>query len=195
MIAASTAATVATSVVIPIVVAAITAGATLLLTRASEATDRRRDRYADAVTALVAWVEFPYRVRRRTDDTPSTLAALAARGHDLQERLACHQAWIAAENSDVAAVYKKARRVIARHVGVDLQEAWLTSPTGTAAAMNLGSWGPSNQCEQAIAEVQAAIEMRFSLKRLTRFPAIGVKGREAQSREALLPEHEVSTVD
>ena len=50
---------------------------TMILTRVNEATNRRRDRYAEAVQTLVAWTEYPYRERRRTDDSPATLTALA----------------------------------------------------------------------------------------------------------------------
>lgn len=42
----------------------------------------RRDRYAQAVRTLIAWAEYPYRIRRRTSDEPATLTALADRGHE-----------------------------------------------------------------------------------------------------------------
>jgi hypothetical protein len=50
--------------VVPVVVAVLTAIGTMLVTRAGDAASRRRDRYAEAVSTLVAWAEFPYRVRR-----------------------------------------------------------------------------------------------------------------------------------
>jgi hypothetical protein len=166
VIVASTAGTVVKSVVIPVVVAALAAIVTLVLTRASDAANRRRDRYATAVATLVAWIELPYRVRRRTGDSPETLTSLADRAHDLQEQLACHEAWISTENSDVAAVYAEARKTIGALVGASLQEAWNSPAITTAAGMNLGEWGPGKACAATVSAVQNAAANRFGLKRL-----------------------------
>ncbi|WP_344013609.1 hypothetical protein [Streptomyces thermospinosisporus] len=59
----------------------------------------RRDRYAAAVKVLVARIEYPYRIRRRTSDDPEVLSTLAITGHDLQETLAESRAWIATEST------------------------------------------------------------------------------------------------
>jgi hypothetical protein len=128
-------------IVLPVVLAALTTAATMAVTRVGEATDRRRDRYAQAVQTLVAWIEFPYRVRRRTDDTLGTLKALADLGHDLQERLAGHQAWIATEHRRLATAYATTRATITKHVRPAIQEAWETPPAATPAAMNLHGRG------------------------------------------------------
>ena len=140
--------------------------ATMIFTRVNEATNRRRDRYAEAVQTLVAWTEYPYRVRRRTDDTPATLTALANQGHDLQERLALHEAWIATEHPTLAQTYADARATLNRLVGLLISEAWDRSPITKASAMNLGGWGPSDECREAIAEVQREIQNRFGFRRL-----------------------------
>jgi hypothetical protein len=152
---------------LPVVIAALTTAATMAITRAGEAANRRRDRYAQAVQTLVAWIEFPYRVRRRTDDDPATLKALADLGHDLQERLAGHQAWIATEHPRLAATYATTRIMITGRVGPAIQEAWETQPTATPAAMNLHDWGPAGACQTALAELQREIENRFGRRRLT----------------------------
>ena len=135
--------------------------------RLGEATDRRRDRYAEAVQTLVAWTEYPYRVRRRTDDSPATLTALANHGHDLQERVALHQAWIGTEHPALANTYAEVRAVVDRLVGPLISEAWDHAPVTRAAGMNLGGWGPSKECHEAIAKVQAAIQTRFGTRRIT----------------------------
>ena len=139
---------------------------TMTLTRVNEATNRRRDRYAEAIQTLVAWTEYPYRVRRRTDNTPATLTALANHGHDLQERLALHEAWIATEHPGLAKTYAAARATLDRLVGPLISEAWDHRPTGKASAMNLRGWGPSDECRDAIAEVQCEIQNRFGVRRL-----------------------------
>lgn len=159
-----------TSVVIPIVVAAatavITALVTMVVTRANAAANLRRDRYAQAVQSLVAWVEFPYRVRRRTDDSPETLSTLASLGHDLQERLACHQAWIGTEHPALARTYEQTRSAINEVVGPAVAEAWDTPPVTSAAGMNLGTWGTAPAAKALIAELQRAVEVRFGARRV-----------------------------
>lgn len=164
---ASAPGTAATLIGLPVLVAALTAAATMLVTRAGEATNRRRDHYAHAVQTLVAWIEFPYRVRRRTDDTPATLKALVDLGHDLQERLACHQAWIATEHPQLADVYATTRATITTLVGPAIKEAWETRPADKLADMNLGGWGPAGPCHDAVTELQHKIEDRFGLRRIT----------------------------
>lgn len=154
------------SIIVPVVVAALTAAATMLLTRASEAANRRRDRYAQASGTLVAWVEFPYRVRRRSSDDATTIAALTDLGHDLQERMACHQAWIATEHPALAARYSETRAIITGAVGPAIAEAWGSAPVIKPAEMNLGDWGPATACAGALTSLQHEIENRFGLRRL-----------------------------
>jgi hypothetical protein len=153
-------------IAVPVVVAAVTSAAALTISRSGEAANRRRDQYAQAVQTLVAWIEFPYRVRRRTDDNPGTLSSLAELGHDIQERLACHQAWIATEHPPVATSYSKTRQKLGPIVGAAIREAWNAPPTSTAAQMNLGEWGPGATCAPAIAAFQNEVELRFGLRRV-----------------------------
>ena len=153
-------------VILPVVVAGLTAIVTLLVTKAGDATARRRDRYAEAVRTLVSWSELPYRVRRRTDDEPATLAGLAVRGHDLQEQLACHEAWIVADHPRLARSYARARATITAAVAPAIAEAWVCLPVTSAAEMNLGTWGPGATCQAAIVELQTDISSRFGLRRI-----------------------------
>ena len=147
----------------------VSATATLVITRANEASNRRRDRYALAVQTLVAWTEFPYRVKRRTDDDPATLTALTSHGHDLQERLAYHQARIATDHPDLARAYAETRSVIADAVGPAIREAWMSNPATLPADMNLGGWGPGEGCRQAVTALQDEIQNRFGFRRFRRF--------------------------
>ena len=140
---------------------------TMTLTRVNEATNRRRDRYAEAIQTLVAWTEYPYRVRRRTDDSPATLTALANHGHDLQERLALHEAWIATEHPALANTYAETRATLDHLVGPLVNEAWDRAPVTRASGMNLGEWVPSDECREAITNVQREIENRFGFRRFT----------------------------
>jgi hypothetical protein len=48
----------------------VTAAVSAISGRWAQATNRHRDAYAAAVKTLVAWAEYPYRIRRRTSDDP-----------------------------------------------------------------------------------------------------------------------------
>lgn len=144
-------------VVAALVVAIVAHAVTSHLDRAAARRDERRVRYAEAVSTLVAWAEFPYRVRRRTSDTPETLAALASIGHDLQEKLACHEAWIAADDPTIAIAYLEAKRALAPVVGEALESAWSSSPISNAAGMVLGDWGPGPTIQETLDPLETAI--------------------------------------
>jgi hypothetical protein len=125
----------------------------------------RRDRYALAVRALIARVEYPYRIRRRTGDDPATLAALAERGNDLQERLAESRAWVAAENRVLAEVYNECLAAVDAPVKRACTAAWTAGPVTSAAGMNLVGFGPGDQ-QAIVSRLECAIAYRFGWRRL-----------------------------
>lgn len=129
----------------------IHAGSSLVDTRMSRRAERRI-RYAEAVSDLIAWSEFPYRIRRRTSDNPDVLASLAAVGSDLQERLGYHEAWILTDDPELGRCFLEAREGLATTVGHWLHKAWGEGPIIKAADMNLGEWGPGQE------EVHSVIE-------------------------------------
>lgn len=67
----------------------------------SGAAERRRE-YTGAARTLTAWTGYPWRIRRRTNNSPEVLAGLVERGHDLQEALADREAWCAANTKSWA---------------------------------------------------------------------------------------------
>lgn len=174
------------ALVIPPMVATLL---TLVITRAYEATNRRRDRYAQAVQTIAAWAEFPYRIRRRVDDDPSTLAALANLGHDLQERMAYQRARFATEHRRLARAFDEARDQISRVVGPANREAWQSRPISSATEMNLRGWGPARECEAAILHLQVEIQrhsrlLRFNVlprRKTRRVPAAPVRREQDQA--------------
>jgi hypothetical protein len=99
--------------------------------------------------------------------TRASAAADRRRDHyALEEQLACQQAWIATESTDVAHAYQIARDTIRPHVTTALNEAWESSPVTKPEDMNLGHWGPAEKCSPAITGVQTAITTRFGWPRL-----------------------------
>jgi hypothetical protein len=139
--------------------------ATTVLANLRAAADARRDRYAKAMRSLVAWVEYAYRIRRRTDDSKDTLAALAERGHTLQEQLAESRAWIAAESRAVSQVYEGCIRDINTVVRPAIQQAWNQPPVNSPAEMILGDFGPRGT-QEIFARLEQAIHYRFGLRRI-----------------------------
>lgn len=154
------------SVVTAILGSSLVAGVlTAVLTGLRAAAATRRDSYAAAVEAVVAWAEYPYRVRRRTDDEPGTLGKLAGLGSDLQERLARSRAWVATESSAVAAEFDCAIGEIREKVGDAVVEAWRAAPVTTADGMNVAPFGPGD-LGPLFLRLNTAVRWRFGLRRV-----------------------------
>lgn len=164
---------------IAVTIALATAVGTQIISRLSDAANRRRDRYSALVRTLVAWIEFPYRVRRRVDDNPTTLAGLAAIGHELQEQLAGDQAWVLAESRHVGKVYLEVRRAINKQVGPAIADAWNLPPVSRPSEMVLGTWGPNAAVTADLNHLEASVGRRFGWRRAG--AAVGV-GRKARTK-------------
>lgn len=150
----------------------------------------RRERYAQAVRTLVAWAEYPYRIRRRTSDDAATLTALAERGHTLQEQLAESRAWIAAESRAMSEVFDACLDDINPLVGPACAVAWQQPPITKSAEMLLGDFGPRG-INAIVARMECAIIYRFGLRRLMWRGWVLRRLR----RRACLPETSPTTVE
>ena len=138
---------------------------THVLTGRSTAAQSRRRGYADALATLVAWYEYPYRIKRRTSDDVAVLAALVDRGHDLQERLAGTQMWVRSESRWVGSVFNDVRKQMDRDVGPLCKDAWNSAPVTAAADMAIGDWGPGS-LDDLIERFESAAAWRFGWRRL-----------------------------
>lgn len=121
--------------------AAIAALATVLVyaaTQRSATRDRKRQLCARAVGDALAWMETPYRIRRRLDDSPSTLRDIATRLHELQEALLMHESWLRVESQEVFELYKAFVVAIEEAVRKPIQEAWRTPASPAPQDMNIG---------------------------------------------------------
>lgn len=119
-------------------IAAVVAVTVAVVPLWARARGQRTEAYAQAAQALVAWHEFPYRIARRTSDSTDELARLAASGHDLQETLARHQAWLHADSQRLGNLYDELLADLRAWVGVAAAEAWRRTPVRLAQDMNLG---------------------------------------------------------
>lgn len=135
-----------------------------------QAAERRRDRYADTVGHLVAWMEVPYRIRRRVDDTPETLARLADAIHDLQEHLANDRGWVTSENHATASRYRDACDETRKVVQVLAQAAWALPPADAPTRMNVDDLPPIDRtaADRAIDRYRTSIAWRFGWRRAAR---------------------------
>lgn len=117
----------------------------------------RRARYSDVVATLVARMELPYRIRRRTDDEPATLATIRDMFHTSQERVVVDQAWVAADSAKVLEAWKAVRDKLDPWVRDRAQEAWTHDPITGGAAMNLEPPLPPPDIDIELANLQSRI--------------------------------------
>lgn len=110
--------------------------------------DRKRETCAQAITDALAWLELPYRIRRRSDDTSVTIAGLVNRMHDLQERLLLHESWLRVELPEAHASYCALVRAAKDAVRDTLRGAWGSPPAARPTDQNLDDLAiPSVDCE------------------------------------------------
>lgn len=171
-----------TSILILALGSSVVAGALAhILTGLRAEAAARRDRYAGAVKLLVARIEYPYRIRRRTSDEPETLSALAATGHALQESLAEMRAWISAESPPLSEVFDNCLSALDSPFKQACAEAWDAPPITSPTQMNLSGFGPGQQ-QHVITRMEHALIYRFGLRRL--LPAAVVR-RQLRRRDLL----------
>lgn len=102
------------------------------------ARQRKRQACAKALADALSWLELPYRVRRRADDSTATLGELAARMHDLQEALLYHESWLRVEVPGAHEEYTHLLRAVKRSALEPLREAWAQQPIADPSGMSLG---------------------------------------------------------
>jgi hypothetical protein len=135
-----------------------------ILNRRADIEARRRQAYAAAMQVLVEWIEYPYRIRRRTSDDPMELQRLADIGHDIQQRLRYHKTWVLLEHPPTGKLYTEVLAAISERVGAACKNSWTLPPISKATEMNLAGWGPGS-LESELSRLQAAISNRFGWRR------------------------------
>jgi hypothetical protein len=125
----------------------------------------RRQGYAAAVETMVAWTEYPFRIRRRTSDAEAIISELAGLGHDIQENLAKRRGWVAAENAVLRDVFETCLEELTAAVGPACVVAWNQPPIRTASEMNLKEFGPRG-VSTVVGRMTCSVRYRFGFRRL-----------------------------
>lgn len=107
--------------------------------RAAERRDALAAEYGRALADAIAWTELPYRVARRTSDSPETLAAIVGKFHDLQERLEHNLRWLQLDSQTVGVAYEQLVSLVKRKAEDDIRAAWRRDPITTGEGMNIGA--------------------------------------------------------
>lgn len=125
----------------------------------------KQDRYAQAIGSLVAWFEFPYRIARRVDDKPETLAELTENAHDLQIALVTHQAWMAGDSRTIQRAYTQTVEWVKEHCQSAIANAW-AQPT-ESLDMNIGDLGLDHKTlTDQISDLHVLLGLRFGWRRI-----------------------------
>lgn len=146
-----------------VVAAIIAAGAgvaAFAVGRYVEFLERRRRLASEALSAALLWLEIPYRVRRRTDDSTVTRADLAQRIHDLHERHIFHKSWLQVEIPKAHAPYEALVNAVKRQAGEHIQGAWRSHPIERPEDMNVGllfEADVSSEIEDYVQAVRSAV--------------------------------------
>ncbi len=106
--------------------------------------DRRRTLYSEAYRVALEWCEGIYRVRRRPQDGSGD-ADLVRHFHEMQERIAYYEGWLAMESPQLGRAYKRFLREVMDEARSLIQDAWShlgcppteqTNPDDQAPALN-----------------------------------------------------------
>ena len=109
-----------------------------LLGQRRTSVERKRTLCAEAIADALKWLELPYRIRRRPDNTPQTLTALGDRINDLRERLQFHEKWLRIEIPQSVVSYQRLVEEVMAAARQEIEDAWTASPAENASDMNIG---------------------------------------------------------
>ena len=101
--------------------------------------DRRRERFSEALAAVVLYEELPFVIRRRRASSPEDeRIRISTEIRRIQERIAFHTAWLHTESPAVAEAYNALVDAVRCVAGGQMRQAWQTDPVANDAEMNIG---------------------------------------------------------
>lgn len=100
--------------------------------------DRRRDLYANALSACMEYKEFPFVIYRRNHKKPEDERLRISEAlRDVQKRIAYHQSWLRTESQDVAGKYDELVSTLRSVAGEEMKKRWKTAPIKKDADMTV----------------------------------------------------------
>lgn len=100
--------------------------------------DRRRELYADALSACMEYKEFPYVIYRRNGKKPEDERLRISEAlRDVQKRIAHHQAWLRTESKHVADKYDDLVSTLRSVAGEEMKKRWKAAPIKNDAEMTV----------------------------------------------------------
>lgn len=130
------------SVALATIAAATLATLVALITYQVEKRRSRHERYArtfaEAIQAVVDYLEAPYRIRRRPMRDPRIRYELTALVSDIQSRISFYEAWLATTVPTVATAYSNLVAAARREAGPEMTAAWRAPATRSDGDVPLG---------------------------------------------------------
>jgi hypothetical protein len=146
----------------PVLAALVAAGLGFIFAQRQKQLEMKREACAKALSDALAWLELPYRIRRRSSDDPNTRTVIVDRIHSLQEALIFHDSWLLLTVPSAVNPY---RRLVSKVKAVCLEpmrSAWNAPAINSGAQMNIGSLGIQPVVDEVTAFVDAVrTELRW----------------------------------
>jgi hypothetical protein len=111
------------------------------LERRAERRAAQRLLFAEALSDVFRWMEFPYRIRRRSPGAESR-RALADDMNEMQERIRFRSGWLEIEDAVVFRAYQDLLGEVRKVVRPALKDAWESAPVTEDVGMNLNLNAP-----------------------------------------------------
>ncbi len=94
-----------------------------------ERRSRRRELYAEALTACMEYKEFPYVIYRRNGkQLHEERTRISEALRDVQKKIAYHQAWLKTESGDIATAYDNLVQTLRLIAGEEMKSRWKSAP-------------------------------------------------------------------
>lgn len=128
------------------VVAAVVSGAVtiigIVIAERRKERERKRETFASALAAIVAYAEFPYVIRRRrASDPEGERIRISEELRGVQQDIEYHRAWIATESDSVQLAYDALVKDTRAVAGAEISKAWDVEPITGDAQMQMPDLG------------------------------------------------------
>jgi hypothetical protein len=118
----------------------------------------RATKYAEALQAVVDYLECPYRIRRR-DGSAAARLSITETISATKSKINFYLAWLRIDASaEIATAYEDYVRAAQREAGPQMTAAWRTRPTRKDRDVPLGQAYPRDESDAARAKVSAAMK-------------------------------------